>query len=152
MQKINFQDLPNTTSPVNATNLNAIQTNVENVFNGTESMGNINVAGITSTTGVDKYSTNEIRVGTWIDGKPLYRRVVLGTLVDGDLAVNLTSSNIYEVIKVDGFCGNQRPLNFYFSGYSVSTRFSDGYMYIFASTPYANENFKMIIEYTKTTD
>lgn len=35
MQKINFQNLPNTTTPVNATNLNTLQTNVENEFNGT---------------------------------------------------------------------------------------------------------------------
>lgn len=34
MQKINFQNLPSTTTPINATNLNAIQTNVEDVFNG----------------------------------------------------------------------------------------------------------------------
>ena len=30
MQKINFQDLPNTTTPVNADNLNELQENVEN--------------------------------------------------------------------------------------------------------------------------
>lgn len=46
MQKINFQNLPSTTTPINATNLNAIQTNVENVFNGSEAMGNIVVTGI----------------------------------------------------------------------------------------------------------
>ena len=32
MQKINFQNLPNTTTPLNATNMNTIQTNVENEF------------------------------------------------------------------------------------------------------------------------
>lgn len=34
MDKINFQNLPNTTTPVNATNLNQLQTNVENEFDG----------------------------------------------------------------------------------------------------------------------
>lgn len=34
MQKINFQNLPNTTTPVNATNMNQLQTNVENAING----------------------------------------------------------------------------------------------------------------------
>ena len=34
MQKIKFQNLPSTTTPVNATNLNAIQTNVETALNG----------------------------------------------------------------------------------------------------------------------
>lgn len=48
MQKINFQNLPNTTTPVNATNLNAVQTNVEDVFNGTVPMGNIKVDTVTS--------------------------------------------------------------------------------------------------------
>lgn len=32
MQKINFQNLPSTTTPVNASNLNQVQTNVENEF------------------------------------------------------------------------------------------------------------------------
>ena len=32
MQKINFQDLPSTTTPLNANNLNQLQTNVENEF------------------------------------------------------------------------------------------------------------------------
>ena len=34
MQKINFQNLPNTTTPLNATNMNQLQTNVENAING----------------------------------------------------------------------------------------------------------------------
>ena len=34
MEKINFKDLPNTSTPINATNLNAIQTNTENAING----------------------------------------------------------------------------------------------------------------------
>ena len=33
MQKINFQNLPSTTTPVNATDLNQLQTNVENAIN-----------------------------------------------------------------------------------------------------------------------
>ncbi len=100
----------------------------------------------------DLYSTDERIIGKWIDGKTLYRKVITGTLVDGDLDVDLTSLNIYEIIKVEGFCGNQRPLNFYLSGYYVSTRFNDGHMLIFASTPYANHNYKMILDYTKTND
>lgn len=33
MQKINFQDLPSTSTPLNASNLNQLQTNVENAIN-----------------------------------------------------------------------------------------------------------------------
>lgn len=42
MQKINFQNLPNTTTPVNASNLNSLQTNVENAINGTVLYNNTN--------------------------------------------------------------------------------------------------------------
>ena len=56
MDKINFQNLPNTTTPVNATNLNLLQTNIENTLN--------------------TYSTTETRIGTWINNKPVYRKVI----------------------------------------------------------------------------
>lgn len=42
MQKINFQDLPSTTTPINSTNLNAMQTNAENAINEiTNTLGTI---------------------------------------------------------------------------------------------------------------
>ena len=34
MEKINFQDLPSTETPIDSTNLNLLQTNVENAING----------------------------------------------------------------------------------------------------------------------
>lgn len=40
MDKINFQDLPNTTTPVRASNLNQLQTNVENAMVEQEYLGN----------------------------------------------------------------------------------------------------------------
>lgn len=59
MQKINFQDLPSTTTPISAANLNLLQTNVEtainlkadsttltNYINGTTSMGSIKTTGV----------------------------------------------------------------------------------------------------------
>ena len=49
MQKITFEDLPSTNTPINATNLNAVQSNVEGAFKNTQS---------NSTT--DTYSCNYI--------------------------------------------------------------------------------------------
>lgn len=34
MEKINFEDLPSTDTPIDSTNLNLLQTNVENAING----------------------------------------------------------------------------------------------------------------------
>lgn len=42
MQKINFQDLPSTTTPLSANNLNQLQTNVENAINGVIESGTTN--------------------------------------------------------------------------------------------------------------
>lgn len=72
MQKITFQNLPNTTTPINATNLNAIQTNAETAINdvagdltdyvnGTTAMGDIKATGLTINT-----PTNESVGGTII--------------------------------------------------------------------------------------
>lgn len=118
-------------TPVTANNLNEMQNILNDKFN---------------------YTQEEQRIGTWIDGKPLYRKVITGTTIDGDKDIDLTNLNIYETINVSGFCGNEKPVNFYYGGYSISTRFSGSHLYLFASTPYANLNYRIILEYTKTTD
>lgn len=52
MQKITFQNLPNTTTPLNATNLNQLQTNVENAIKESNPVGTIKMfAGSTAPTG-----------------------------------------------------------------------------------------------------
>ena len=38
MNKINFENLPSTNTPINSTNLNQIQTNAENSINGTSDL------------------------------------------------------------------------------------------------------------------
>lgn len=43
MKKINFENLPSTKTPINATNLNLLQSNIEEVFDGKSSMGTISV-------------------------------------------------------------------------------------------------------------
>lgn len=48
MDKINFENLPSTSTPLNATNMNKIQSNTEDVFNGNENMGNIVVSNIST--------------------------------------------------------------------------------------------------------
>lgn len=45
MIKIPFSNLPDTTTPINDTNLNDLQDNVEDVFNGSVTMGNIKTTG-----------------------------------------------------------------------------------------------------------
>ena len=62
--KINFQNLPNTTTPINATNMNALQTNVENALAekaNTNAIPTVNNSTITiqkNSSTVDSFTTN----------------------------------------------------------------------------------------------
>ena len=52
------------------------------------------------------YSTSETRIGTWIDGKPLYRRIIsdtLGTTNGSWKGITITTSNyIKKVVSITG--------------------------------------------------
>ena len=93
MQKINFQNLPNTSTPVNATNLNAIQTNVENVFNGTVPMGNIKVDTVTT--------KNLFNINGEVNVKGSNGNIENKNSVSGNILTTNTNSS------VDNFCGQK---------------------------------------------
>lgn len=67
------------------------------------------------------YSTNEVCIGTWIDGKPLYRIVIEVTLPSTKstnyVLASLASYNVKKVLFIDGrwsFSGTQtQPINIY---------------------------------------
>ena len=106
MQKINFQDLPNTTTPVNAANLNLLQTNVEaalptpGISYGTISNKQIptgndgeNVGTITLTPGIyiihgvlNGFPTN---AGKWIQ------------------ISNITAGNVVSMVNLDNIYGGE---------------------------------------------
>lgn len=81
MKKINFKSLPDTTTPINDTNLNTMQDNIEEAI-------------------LDVYSTEEQKIGVWEDGKPLYKKIVkFGALANaGTKEVYVTSANIDELV------------------------------------------------------
>lgn len=117
---------------------------------------------------INKYSTNEERIGTWIDGKPIYRKVVVLTSFSaGETIVNHNISNIDKIINVSGFAyrrgGDYEILptivppnvqsDYQISIYDINdTRFRIylGRYAVVANT--ATENMHIIFEYTKTTD
>ncbi len=85
MEKIIFEDLPSTKTPLNAENLNQIQTNVENSLNEVDDKFN--------------YSTEEKIIGTW-EGKPLYRKQLFfntGVNPNAPLHIEHNISNIDEI-------------------------------------------------------
>ena len=95
-----FKDLPSTDTPINPENLNQIQDNLV-VVSETEPAGDNREKVWIQKTDTDKkmfikndndvyeefiskdisvgYSTNETKIGTWRDGKPLYRKIIEAT-------------------------------------------------------------------------
>lgn len=111
------------------------------------------------------YSTEEVKIGTWIDGKPLYRKVVnaqFGTVVQGtETTVEVNLKNV-DFILVDKYWLDRK---------TASSTINQGYvtdaLYL-GYTSFSNSNTTLrfrtkqswvsntaiyaIIEYTKTTD
>jgi hypothetical protein len=113
------------------------------------------------------YSTTEIKIGTWINGKPIYRKVFTTTLSSSDSekdkALSDSTINIDELVTLKGNLkntfGNWFPLSninpngtlnngvglYYSSDLGICIRI--GALYLDT-----NSRANVTIEYTKTTD
>ena len=111
----------------------------------------------------DNYSKDELRIGTWINGKPLYRKTIefnitkTGTNISS--GVSLSGLNIDAITKVEG-------IGLRSDGGTVVTPHYESSSYYFmikAGPTYINYNFnwsglsnftkaQVTLYYTKTTD
>lgn len=106
------------------------------------------------------YSTEETRIGTWIDGKPLYRRVIESTTpaTSGVMTNAITASVVDTLVSfrcsVKASDGS-RAMSTWF--YDVSHYFTAwvhpyGIYVVLADPSVQNRPCTTILEYTKTTD
>ena len=108
----------------------------------------------------NKYSTTEEVIGTWIDGKPLYRKCFNYTATTGEVIVaDLSSLNIDTVCHMYGNFkdGNAliESIPFYLhSAYTVTPfyKLADKSLRLTANIANLTGTGVVIIEYTKTTD
>lgn len=106
------------------------------------------------------YSTTEKIVGTWIDGKPLYQKVVdFGALPNNtEKSVNSGITNIDTVVKLDAIMNNNSFGIFTpdINGISVYERIyynkNENKIYIANNINQSEYNAYVTIQYTKTTD
>lgn len=71
---------------------------------GTTQIANTAVTLGKISTDLTTYSTTEKRIGTWIDGKPIYRKVISGgTPTQGNMTIQHGISNFYAVLSARGF-------------------------------------------------
>lgn len=110
-------------------------------------------------TAEDAYSTEEARIGTWIDGKPLYRRVFDATTPDvyGSPRLLQTIGGMDTLVYA---YGRVKTSNTDFVSWSIPTYFlnlmqkADGVyaMLVGTGNDWINRPMTVIAEYTKTTD
>lgn len=100
---------------------------------------------------VENYSTTETRIGTWIDGKPLYRKVVQGSLtlspqtwVDTDIV----DSTIDLLINAKSFYAGSNTAVLEIS----ANRTSDSKIQVLSTLSTTTYPTAILLEYTKTTD
>lgn len=104
--------------------------------------------------GKEVYSTGEAVIGTWINGKPLYRKVFTYNINTANVQNTITHniSNLGWVSRCDVAMYNE--YDFYITGSSLTGSFEtslDGTSIYLKSLIYTGD-CTIIIEYTKTTD
>ena len=151
MNKIEFKDLPDTTTPINASNLNTLQDNIEDEFNEVEEKINA----------INNYSATETVIGQDKNGKPKYK---LDANVTSPNSINsyveildLTSYNIKNIIDLNGTLhaldGRELPVNYPEPDYTICTSFkSDKLEMRIQHTLWQERPCDVTLIYTKTTD
>ena len=104
------------------------------------------------------YSTDEMIIGRWIDGKPLYRKVVQGNITSKDQSLFVVNANVETMISIRGYDFSNGiyyfPFNYTQDGSTQKAIFykKDTDTIEFRSNSYnSGEVFVVILEYTKTT-
>ena len=110
------------------------------------------------------YTLDEKVVGTWIDGKPLYRLIIQGTTTNRRINVSLNDKNIKSITNLTGVCNANNmfviPICFYFAETESGMDKNYTFMYYinenkslflgFGSEPeYSDVTFTVQLEYTK---
>ena len=105
------------------------------------------------------YSTSEIVIGTWINGKPIYRKVITHSKsgLQGGVTIPTGISNMECLVRASGSIKYSGaiwiPLSFYntggFNGFHLT---GNGANVMYQEGTYDASEMYFILEYTKTTD
>lgn len=103
------------------------------------------------------YSTEEVKIGTWIDGKPLYRKCFSFLYSDSTLNTYKTVAKVEEPIDIPAHIFGTRLNNtkacYSIPNIAIMIRItSDGEIQIYQSSTGWSGTYYVTVEYTKTTD
>lgn len=104
------------------------------------------------------FSTDEQKIGTWIDGKPIYRRVIKTTTGDvaGEWQVITSDTHVNKLVNISGFMLGDTIRALPFSSPYQAIWFDvnvDGNIRVAVQgNSFLNAQIEACFEYTKTTD
>lgn len=138
MKKIQFVN--NSEPYLSAENLNQMQSNIEEAIEEKQT-----------------YSTEEIIIGKWVDGKLLYRRVLEGVT---EASANITLTYIQDLdalidirgVTGAGYKGGMSWVNLGVTPQEYRQVYVNGNMLGIVQAKPEAISYKIILEYTKTTD
>lgn len=116
----------------------------------------INAGGI----GDNNYSTEERIVGTWIDGKPIYKRTFTGTVSGTQTGLSgITASSVSKLLRVEGYVQKNNwggyAIGSYISGQAyggVFINYGTGVLDLYSPSTVVGGTYDVTLYYTKTTD
>lgn len=105
----------------------------------------------------EEYSTNETRIGTWIDGKPLYRKVIIYTqaITKNTNFLIDTISNIDTMLPPEIDIRSSSQTNWFGDAnynFTFNTQLPAGEIYLSNNEDWSSPKLIVILKYTKTTD
>lgn len=173
INKVNASDLNEIKNVVNENDDNTI-TNTNNIAKNAAKIGTLSSLNTTNKSNLvsainevntndirrSTYSTNEIVIGKWINGKPIYRRTYIkeGTFTTEATITNYPE-NLDDVISFEGYaitdsnnwlpcpCSNSGNINLQLEVFSYNNSLRVG-----IGSSRILKKIIMILEYTKTTD
>lgn len=112
------------------------------------------------------YSTDEKKVGVWVDGKSLYQKTIYIPQLPNTsvLEIDPNVNNLYEIIYFNGYCRPKdkisSPLSYTRplpnpspdSNNAIRVDSQNGYIRVVAASNWSNYEGWLTIRYTKTTD
>lgn len=165
MEKIDFENYPSTNSPINATNLNLLQDNVEDdigILNSLNTTDKSNLVNAINEVKLDVFSFQETKTNKiWINNKPIYRKIVDG----GDLpnntykTINHGIENIEDFVNISGIAIRTGGYSFnipfsgtptMFSSTIIALRANATNVQVATTTDLSTYTAYFILEYTKT--
>jgi hypothetical protein len=145
-----WQNLPNTTTPVNRNNLKKIEDELETLDTEKANVNNVKI-----------YSTNERKIGTWM-GKPAYGKVIITSeYIAPNSTINVAHniSNLGIAFKHDAtiyYNGSSIPVPSHYEEQNnnliVQEINSTNIKVTTYNESWGNYTLYIILEYTKTTD